>query len=207
MKKKPNQRYRLTCMRLRLRMKHCSRVADLKRSAKKMSVIHLETVIAAPKERVFDLARSIDAHQNSAEQTNERAVAGVTSGLLGAEEEVTWEARHFGVRQRLRVKMTKYDRPNHFQDTMLEGAFRYMTHDHSFDAREGKTVMIDHFEFSSPFGILGRIVDHVFLEGHLRRFIEKRNTILKHTAECDDWKKYLKPPNQTQEPTPPCGRG
>src|SRR5205823_8803096 len=69
--------------------------------------ICLQTVIAAPKERVFDLARSIDAHQDTAEHTGERAVAGVTSGLLGPEEEVTWEARHFGVRQRLRVKMTR----------------------------------------------------------------------------------------------------
>ncbi len=91
-----------------------------------MPVINLETEIAAPKERVFDLARSIDAHQDTAEQTHERAVAGVTSGLLGAEEEVTWEARHFGVKQRLRVKMTMFNRPNHFQDMMLEGAFRQM---------------------------------------------------------------------------------
>ncbi len=162
-----------------------------------MSVIHLETVISAPRERVFDLARSIDAHQDTAEHTGERAVAGVTSGLLGAEEEVTWEARHFGVKQRLRVKMTKFDRPNHFKDRMLEGAFRKMTHDHSFEAREEKTVMIDRFEFSSPLGVLGRFVDHVFIERYMRRFIEKRNAILKRTAESGDWKKYLKPPIQT----------
>ena len=172
-----------------------------------MSVIHLETVISAPRERVFDLARSIDVHQDSAEHTSERAVAGVTSGLLGAEEEVTWEARHFGVKQRLRVKMTGFDRPNHFQDRMLEGAFRQMTHDHSFEAREDKTVMIDRFEFSSPLGVLGRMVDRIFLESYMRRFIEKRNAILKRTAESDDWKKYLKEPNQIPEPTAPSGRG
>lgn len=160
-----------------------------------MAVIDLETVISAPRERVFDLARSIDAHQDTAEHTGERAVGGVTSGLLGAEEEVTWEARHFGVRQRLRVKMTKFDRPNYFQDRMLEGAFRQMTHDHVFETRAGKTVMIDRFEFSSPFGVLGRIVDRVFLERYLRRFIVNRNAILKRTAESDDWKKYLNQPN------------
>ena len=168
-----------------------------------MSVIHLETVISAPRERVFDLARSIDAHQDTAEHTGERAIAGVTSGLLGAGEEVTWEARHFGVKQRLRVRMTKFDRPNHFQDRMIEGAFGQMTHDHSFEEREGKTVMIDNFEFCSPLGLVGRIVDRAFLESYMRRFIEKRNRILKHTAESDDWQKYLKPPNQSSEPTPP----
>ncbi len=80
---------------------------------------------------------------------------------------------------------------------MLEGAFRQMTPDHSFEAREAKTVMTDRFEFSSPFGVLGRMVDRVFLESSMRRFIEKRNAILKRTAESDEWKKYLKQPNKS----------
>ena len=158
-----------------------------------MPVIHLQTLIDAPRERVFDLARSIDAHQDTTEGTGERAIAGVISGLLGPEEEVTWEARHFGVKQRLKVQMTKFDRPNHFQDVMLEGAFGQMKHDHLFEDHEGKTMMIDRFEFCSPFGFLGRIVDQLFLESYMRRFIEKRNAILKHIAESDDWKKYIKP--------------
>jgi len=158
-----------------------------------MAIIHIETVIDAPKERTFDLARSIDAHQDTAQGTSERAVAGVTSGLLGADEEVTWEARHFGVKQRLRVKMTKFDRPNHFQDTMLQGAFAHMTHDHTFENRNGKTVMIDRFDFASPLGFLGRIVDRLILERYMRKFLLKRNAILKHTAESDEWEKYIKP--------------
>ena len=156
-----------------------------------MPVISLQTVIAAPRERVFDLARSIDAHQDTAEHTGERAVAGVISGLLGLNGEVTWEARHFGVKQRLQVKMTMLDRPNHFQDVMLKGAFRQMQHDHTFEDRAGKTVMIDRFEFISPLGFLGRMADGIFLENYMRRFIEKRNAILKRTAESDEWKKYL----------------
>jgi ligand-binding SRPBCC domain-containing protein len=156
-----------------------------------MSVIHIQTVIKAPKERVFDLSRSIDAHQDTAEHTGERAVAGVTTGLLGPEQEVTWEATHFCIRQRLKVKMSKFDRPTHFQDIMLEGAFKNMVHDHSFEDTKEGTLMIDRFEFSSPLGFLGRIVDVVFLESYMRRFILKRNAILKQTAESNDWKKYI----------------
>jgi hypothetical protein len=55
-----------------------------------MAVIHLETVIAAPKGRVFDLARSIDAHQDSTGQTGERAVAGVTSASGGGDVVQDW---------------------------------------------------------------------------------------------------------------------
>lgn len=157
-----------------------------------MAIIELETVINAPKERVFDLARSIDAHQDSTESTGERAVAGVTAGLLGPNQEVTWEARHLGVRQRLRVKMTRFDRPHYFQDIMLQGAFHRMQHDHRFAERDGKTVMSDRFEFESPLGFLGRLVDRIFLTSYMRRFIVQRNAVLKQLTESDAWKKYLK---------------
>src|SRR5580704_10770467 len=128
-----------------------------------MPVIELFTVIRAPRERVFDLARSIDAHQDSTGGTEERAVAGVTRGLIGMNEEVTWEARHFGVRQRLTVRITAFDRPRHFQDVMISGAFKRMAHDHTFAEHPNGTVMSDRFEFRSPLGILGAIADWVFL--------------------------------------------
>ena len=120
-----------------------------------MAVIELEVLIDAPRERVFDLSRSIDAHQDSAEGTDERAVAGVTSGLLGLGEDVTWEARHLGVRQRLRVKMTRLERPHYFEDTMLRGAFQRMRHDNWFVERNVQTWMKDHFELASALRPLG----------------------------------------------------
>jgi hypothetical protein len=89
-----------------------------------MPIIELSTVICAPRERVFDLARSIDAHQDSAGGTQERAVGGVTCGLIGMGDEVTWEARHFGVRQRLTARVTAFDRPKRLQDVMISGAFK-----------------------------------------------------------------------------------
>jgi len=97
-----------------------------------MPVIELLMLIRAPQERVFDLALSIDAHQDSTVGTNERAVAGVTKGLIGLGGEVTWEARHLGLRRRLTVRITEFDRPNYFQDVMVSGAFKRMVHDHEF---------------------------------------------------------------------------
>ena len=156
-----------------------------------MPVIDLSTVIRAPRERVFDLARSIDAHQDSTEGTEERAVAGVMSGLIGMNGEVTWEARHFGVRQRLTVRVTTFDRPRHFQDVMISGAFKSMAHDHEFADHPEGTLMSDRFEFKSPLGILGAIVDRVFLASYMRRFIVRRNEVLKRLAESGEWSRYL----------------
>jgi ligand-binding SRPBCC domain-containing protein len=158
-----------------------------------MLVIRLWTLIAAPPDRVFDLARSIDAHQDSAQSTQERAVAGVTRGLIGLGEEVTWEARHFGMKQKLTVRITKFERPARFQDVMVSGAFKNMKHDHEFVPQPPGTLMVDRFEFESPFGIVGRIVDRLFLASYLRRFLVRRNEVLKNLAESDseDWKKFI----------------
>jgi ligand-binding SRPBCC domain-containing protein len=156
-----------------------------------MPVIELSTVILAPRERVFDLAHSIDAHQDSTEGTHERAVAGVTSGLIGFNDEVTWEARHLGVRQRLTVRVTAFNRPQHFQDIMVAGAFKSMKHDHEFFEHPNGTLMVDRFEFQSPFGILGSVVDRLVLVAYMRRFLVRRNSILKGLAESETWSRYL----------------
>jgi hypothetical protein len=48
-----------------------------------------------PREELFDLARSIDAHKDSMAQSREEAVAGVMSGLISLGQEVTWRALAF----------------------------------------------------------------------------------------------------------------
>ena len=60
-----------------------------------MPKITLKTMIDAPIERVFDLARSIDLHRDSMKETDERAVAGKTSGLIELGETVTWGSDTF----------------------------------------------------------------------------------------------------------------
>ena len=156
-----------------------------------MPVIQLSTLISAPRERVFDLARSIDAHQDSTEGTSERAIAGVTRGLIGLNDEVTWEARHLGLKQRLTVRVTEFNYPQHFQDIMVAGAFKSMKHDHEFLELPTDTQMNDRFEFQSPLGVLGRIVDQVFLRAYMERFLIQRNSILKKLAESKEWSRYL----------------
>jgi len=156
-----------------------------------MLILRLWTPIAAPPERVFDLARSIEAHQQSAIGTHERAIAGVSRGLIGMGEEVTWEARHFGVRQKLTVRMTRFERPFRFQDVMVSGAFKSMKHDHEFIAQPPGTLMVDRFEFESPFGMLGRMVDRLVLFAYMRRFLVRRNQVLKTLAESGEWEKYI----------------
>jgi ligand-binding SRPBCC domain-containing protein len=144
-----------------------------------VSRIELETQIDAAPERCFDLSRSVELHLEAAAATGERAVDGVTSGLLGAGDTVTWEARHLGRRRRLTVRITAYDRPCSFRDEQVRGPFRRFVHDHLFEPADGGTCMRDVLKFTSGFPLLDRLV----LAPHLRRFLRRRNELIRRTAE------------------------
>jgi ligand-binding SRPBCC domain-containing protein len=148
-----------------------------------MATFELTTFIAAPLERCFDLSLDLDFHQRSFAHTGERIVGGRPSGRIGLHEFVTWEARHFGVAQRMSVGITAVARPHHFEDRMIHGPFSGFHHVHAFEAVPGGTRMTDRFEFRSPLGPLGALVDALFLKRYLRRLMETRNTALKTEAE------------------------
>ncbi|OJU75416.1 MAG: cell division protein [Bacteroidetes bacterium 47-18] len=157
-----------------------------------MPLIYIETVIKAPLARVFDLARSIDLHSVSAAHTRERAVAGRTSGLIGLHETVTWEAVHFGIRQRLESEITALQYPYYFRDEMRKGAFRSIYHEHIFGEKDGHTLMTDRFSFEAPLGVLGRCANALFLTRYMKRFLVRRNNIIKVYAETEQWQQILK---------------
>jgi ligand-binding SRPBCC domain-containing protein len=144
-----------------------------------VTLIRLETLVAAPPERCFDLSRSVDVHLASAAATGESVVAGPPSGLLGAGDEITWEARHLGLRRRLTVRITAFDPPRHFRDEQVRGPFRAMRHDHRFEPHGEGTLMRDEFEFRTVLPPL----DTLLVGPHLRRFLAARNETIRRLAE------------------------
>lgn len=139
-----------------------------------MPVIEHRQFVKAPIEVCFDLARNVDIHTQTTSHTKERAVSGVTQGFLEAGDTVTFEARHFGFRQRLTAEVTLMDRPNQFVDVMVKGAFHSFVHTHLFIEESGGTMMIDRFHYISPFGPIGVVADKLFLERYMRDFIVSR---------------------------------
>ena len=148
-----------------------------------MQTLIVETFIDAPAQICFDLVRDVSVHVDTASQTSERAVAGITSGELKLGQIVTFEGRHFGVRQRLTVEVTEYERPRLFVDEMVEGVFKSFKHVHEFNGERGGTRMRDTLTWESPLGILGRVADRFFVEAHLRDLVTIRNARLKSMAE------------------------
>jgi ligand-binding SRPBCC domain-containing protein len=168
-----------------------------------MTELHESIVIHAPRQRVFDLARSIEVHLLGNTHFGEQATAGTRTGLIGLGEQVTWQARHFFIRQHLTSAITAFDPPHYFQDTMLRGAFKAMQHDHHFlelaPAADGspRTEMRDDFRFSAPLGPLGWIAEALVLRNYMTALLRERNAIIQQVAESDQWQQYLHLPTQS----------
>ena len=107
----------------------------------------------------------------------------MTTGLLGLNQEVTWEATHFGIRQHLTSRITAFDAPHHFRDSQVRGAFHGFDHDHFFEHASGITTMTDVFTYTSPLGILGRLADTLFLTSYMRRLPLARAEAIRQAAE------------------------
>ena len=162
-----------------------------------MVQLHEVIVIVAPIERVFDLARSIEVHLLGNTHFGEQATAGTRTGLIGMGEQVTWEARHFFVRQQLTSAINAFNSPHYFQDTMLRGAFRSMQHDHYFrelqpaDDGSPRTEMSDEFRFSAPLLWLGGLAEFFVLRRYMRKLLQERNAVIQQVAESEEWRHYL----------------
>ena len=148
-----------------------------------MTTINLTTKIKAPTQIVFDASRNIDIHQQSASPTNEKAISGVTSGLINLNETVTWHGKHFGFYLTHKSRITAMTFYDYFVDEMEEGNFKSFKHKHFFEEENGVTIMKDHLQYETPFGILGRIFDSLFLKKHLTQFLLERNKVLKEVSE------------------------
>ena len=152
------------------------------------------TLIHAPLQRCFDLARSVEVHLLANVHSGEQAIAlgGVTSGLVGLSQQVTWRAKHFGVWQTLTSETTALDAPRYFQVTMVRGIFRSMQADHLFRTTEaGLTEMKDVFRIAAPLPFLGPLAEKIFLRRYMLALLRERNAVIKRVAESSEWRQYL----------------
>ncbi|PBJ13970.1 SRPBCC family protein [Flavobacterium sp. ACN6] len=148
-----------------------------------MTTINLTTKIKASKQIVFDASRNIDIHQQSASESNEKAIAGVTSGLINLHETVTWRGKHFGFYLTHKSRITIMNLYDYFVDEMEHGKFKSFKHEHFFEEENGITIMRDKLQYETPFGIFGRLFDALFLKKHLNQFLLERNKVLKEVSE------------------------
>jgi ligand-binding SRPBCC domain-containing protein len=149
-----------------------------------VATITIDTAIAAPRELCFDLARDVTVHAQSAAFSDERIVGpGKTSGLLEMGDLVTFEGKHFGVRQRFTARIVEMNRPHSFTDIMVHGSFKWLRHVHEFHGDGSGTLMRDILIWRSPLGPVGTLADWLFVKRHMEWFVRTKQHHLKAIAE------------------------
>jgi ligand-binding SRPBCC domain-containing protein len=151
--------------------------------------------VNAPLDRCFLLSTSVALVEQSLRM---RPVAGKTTGLVVNGDRVLWRGWKFGLPAWHESVITRYERPNFFQDTMRRGMFRHFQHDHRFQDIDGHTLMADIVRFSMPLGLIGREFGKGVVVPHILDTLLKRFELLKRIAEGPDWERYIvsaeKPP-------------
>ena len=133
---------------------------------------------------VFDLELDVDEHAASLAGSGESATTSTGRRQLGLGHEVTFTARHFGLRWRMSAAVTALERPHRFVDEQVRGPFAAMRHEHLFEALEdGRTRMVDRMSVQAPFGPLGAVVAAAVLGPYLRRLLRRRAAHIKAMAE------------------------
>ena len=157
-----------------------------------MPTLTFENRVKAPIERCFDLSRSIDLHTSL--EPKHAAIAGVTQGLIGKNQTVSWSGRIFGIPVGHTSLVDEFEHPRYFRDVMIKGLFKKYEHCHFLEQNGAVTTMRDVIDFEAPFWPLGKIAEVFFIKGYLTRLLTSRNELLKHAAESEEWRKYLSQP-------------
>jgi ligand-binding SRPBCC domain-containing protein len=156
-----------------------------------MNKIEFNTHIKAPVQRCFDLARSVDFHKISVNPIKEESVAGFTSGLIGYNQRVLMQSKLGGLHFSTELKITKFNPPFFFSYEIIDSLFPSIVHDYYFYDISQETVMVNHFYYKIRWGLIGEVMNSLFMKKYLTRIITKRNDLLREYAETDKWKNVL----------------
>jgi ligand-binding SRPBCC domain-containing protein len=145
--------------------------------------IHRRTIVPTDQATAFDLSLTIEVHLESFHESQEQAVAGITSGLMALDDEVTWRARHFGIIWTMTSRISALEKPEMFVDEQVRGPFKRFHHTHLFTPVDDRTTeMVDDIVLQAPLGILGWIAERIGLVWYLGRMIDTRNAAIAEMA-------------------------
>lgn len=88
--------------------------------------------------------------------------------------EIEYMLRLYGVPVRWKTEITRWNPPHLFQDTQSQGPFRLWVHTHSFEEKNGLTVMRDRVEYVVPGWIFEPMVHRYFVRRNIEKIFEYR---------------------------------
>ena len=86
------------------------------------------------------------------------------------------------------TEITQAQEPYYFVDEQRKGPFRIWQHQHRFKEVEGKVEMTDEVNYAVPFGFIGRLTNHVFVEKTVNAIFDYRFKALEEIFKDDKTK-------------------
>lgn len=84
---------------------------------------------------------------------------------------IDYRIRVHGIPMRWRSEITVWEPPHRFVDEQRKGPYRTWIHEHSFEERDGGTLVGDHVRYAAPGG---RLIEKLVVERDLRRIFDHR---------------------------------
>jgi uncharacterized protein (TIGR01777 family) len=140
--------------------------------------LRTSTVIDAPLEQTFDFfskAANLGVLTPAAMRFSiDGEVPPMEAGAV-----IDYRVRIARVPVRWRTRIERWEPERGFVDVQEKGPYRFWRHEHTFRADGPRTVMEDRVWYAPPLGIVGRLVNRLFIEATLRRIFQYRDEVIR----------------------------
>lgn len=89
-----------------------------------------------------------------------------------------------------RTLITDYEPPNMFVDQQIKGPYAMWHHTHTFHKVKGGVEIKDRVVYSIPFGLLGRLLNYLWIKRDLNNIFLHRKKVIDKLFENNDYKSY-----------------
>lgn len=94
---------------------------------------------------------------------------------MGRGRLIDYRLKLHGVRLSWRTEIAEWEPPHRFVDRQLSGPYRLWYHVHTFEERDGGTLVTDQVDYTVPGGrLVGRAIDWLFVRKEVRAIFEFR---------------------------------
>ncbi len=92
---------------------------------------------------------------------------------------IKYRIRLYGIPLYWKTKITLWDPPHRFIDEQIKGPYSVWIHEHRFEAKDGKTTMIDTVDYDIPGWIFKTVVHRIFVEKQVDSIFKFRQKKIK----------------------------
>jgi ligand-binding SRPBCC domain-containing protein len=157
-----------------------------------MPEIHFTTYINSPCERVFNLCCNSRLLKNTFPGKTIFSINNSPEPYFEEGNTITWQDKIFFKIRKTSCKIEEIIPFQKICSEQTEGSFSQFRHEQYFKEINNGTILIDKLFFDLPYGVIGKIINRIFLETYLKNFLDKKNRAVKEFAESSKWESIIK---------------